>query len=74
LRHGKQLAADVLQRSVHLAFGIGKYAVAEHAFREPFGLRLRIAAFHADQRKDAAPDGADDTAIHLDARVGNALD
>jgi len=73
LRHDKQFSADVLQREVHLAFGIREYAVAEHPCHEPSGLRFGVAAFDADQRKDAASDGANHIAVNFDARLGDAL-
>jgi hypothetical protein len=73
LGHGEQFTFDVKQRQIHLVPRIRENAVAEHALDQPFGLRLRIAALDADQRKDPAPDGADDLSIDLDARLGDAL-
>ena len=73
LGHSQQFAFDVEQRQIHLPLGIRENTVAEHALDQPFALRLRVAALDADQRKDAAPDAADDTSINLDMRLGYAL-
>src|SRR3990172_2431154 len=74
LRNRKQLAPDVDEREIHFPLRVREDPVAEHPLGEPFGLRLAVAALHADQREDAAPDGADDLPIDLDAGLGDALD
>jgi len=63
LRHGEQLAADVLQREVHLALRVRKDAVGEHAFGQALRLGFAVAALHADQSKNAAADRRDLGAI-----------
>jgi len=69
LRHGEQLAADVLQRQVHLALRVGKDTVSEHASGQALGLGLVIAALHAHEREDAPADGRDLGAVDLDRGV-----
>jgi len=63
LGHREQLAADVLQREVHLALRVRKNAVGEHAFGQALRLGFAVAALHADQSKNAATDGRDLGAI-----------
>ena len=58
LRHREQLPAHVLQRQVHLAPGVGKDAIAQHALGEQQRLDFGVAALDADQREHAGADHA----------------
>src|SRR5258706_16259541 len=74
LRHREQLAADVLEREIHLALAVGKDAVGEHALGEALRLHLAVAALDADQRKDAFADGGDFGAVDAHGSRADALD
>jgi hypothetical protein len=69
LRHGEELAADVLQGQVHLALPVGKDAVSEHTLGEAHGFGSTVAALDADQREDALADGRDVGAVDRDLGV-----
>jgi hypothetical protein len=73
LRHGKELAAHVLEREVHLALRVGEDAVGEHALGESRGFCLAVAALDADQREDALADGGDLGAVDAYRGAGNPL-
>jgi hypothetical protein len=69
LRHGEQLAADVLERQVHLALRVGKDAVGQHALGKALRFRLAVAALDADEGEDAAANGGDVGAVDRDPGV-----
>ena len=69
LGHGEQLAADVLQREIHLALRVREDAVGEHAFGQALRLGFAVAALYSDERENAAADGRDVGAIDPDRDV-----
>src|SRR5205085_12553266 len=69
----EELAADIFQRPVHLALGVGEHAVGDDALGEPRRLGLAVAALDPDQRQHALADGGDLGALDLDRGARNAL-
>jgi hypothetical protein len=74
LRHGKELAAHVLEREVHFALRVGEDAVGEHALGEALRFGFAVAALDADQREDALADDGDLGAVDAYRGAGNPLD
>ena len=65
LRDQQQFTFDVQQGTVHAAFIIGKYAVAQQFVQQFFSCLDIILTLHPDQRQDALVDLANDFIIDL---------
>jgi hypothetical protein len=74
LRNGEQAAADIFQRQIHFARGVGEDPVAEHAVGEPLSFDFGIATLDSDQGENSRTDRADGFAADGDARACDALD
>jgi hypothetical protein len=74
LGDAEQLAADVADRQVQLAFGVLEDAQPLELAGQPVGLLGGVARPHAEQHQQPEADAGDLVAVDLDRRPADPLD
>lgn len=74
LRDQKQAAPNLSQRPVHPSFGIVEDSVSQHPLEQTLGFLRRIFWLYADQREQAAIDGANGLGTNHHVRSRDPLD